>query len=170
MAEILHQNQAVLTQKVDNDIQRIIKGFSQLQVSPMVPMNSGSTTPAAASRSYGPMGYQAAPRPMMDRPRNCVICESTEHSRGRCHYFMKYLDEGVIALNERNLVVLKRTGEEVRVNYGGGGMLKSGIEEEARMLQDGKSGKRKDGRNRDVSNSRAVFSSNETRVATGILG
>jgi hypothetical protein len=76
-----------------------------------------------STRPTAPTAPQVgAPFRQFDRPRYCMWCDATEHSRYRCPDFPEALRQGLIQLNERNRVVNAATGLELPLMFGKGGM------------------------------------------------
>ena len=106
---------------IDPAIAELTKQFSQLAL--LLKASIESTRPMAPAASTAPTAPQVgAPFRQFDRPRYCMWCDATEHSRYRCPEFPEAIRQGLIRLNERNRVVNAATGLELPLMFGKGGM------------------------------------------------
>src|SRR5579859_810575 len=59
--------------------------------------------------------------PLAPRPTSCHWCKSADHVRSKCPLFNEVLQSGKILWNESHHIVLAATGEEIPLNWRGGG-------------------------------------------------
>src|SRR5579859_4235505 len=59
--------------------------------------------------------------PLAPRPTSCHWCKSTEHIRSKCPLFNEALQSGKVQWNDSHHIVFAATGEEIPLNWRGGG-------------------------------------------------
>ena len=97
-------------------VAELTQQFSKLALIIQANMAPPSNTPQLDLSSA------AAFTPQLRRPNRCHWCDDTEHMRGSCVEFAKFIREGRVLISENNRVVNAGTGQEFPLMIGKGGM------------------------------------------------